>query len=146
MSEKVLEKYDYLIAEASLEEDFKNMECWKKLCTEIEIYTHCSYDPNEEFYPACKWGFIDCRHCQFVKPTVLKEINTFADELRTAGYFVYRNIRWWLIVSKIRSIAQCISQAFPLFMNAGIRGLVFGYSIDEIKEWIKKSEQDGLKE
>ncbi len=144
-SEKVLEKYDYLIIEAYLDEDFRKMECWKKLCTEIEIYEHCSCKLDEP-PPDCDYFLIDCRHCSFVKSNILKEIDTFADELRATGYFVYKNIRWWLIVSKIQSIARCISQSLMNNRNAGIRGLVFGYPIDEIKDFIRKNKQDGLKE
>jgi len=145
MSEEVLEKYDYLMVEGNLKEDFKKMERWEKLCTEIEIYEHCSH--NLDGYPTCTYLIDDCSHCSFANLNILKEIDAFANELRTTGYFVYKNFRWWLIVSKIQSIARCISHPSMNNRNdAGIRGLVFGYSIDKIKDWIKETNQDGLKE
>ncbi len=144
MSKEVLEKYDYLIAEVGLDKYFKDMEKWKKPCTEIEIYKHCDSEYLEEHFLNC--NFTDCKDCPGVKLSILKEIDAFADELRAIGYFVYKNINYWLIVSKIQSIAQVISQLPMSTGNAGMRGIAFGYSIKKIKNWIKKLNKDGLKE
>ena len=63
-----------------------------------------------------------------------------------SNYFVFKNKRWDLIVSKIKSIAYWISQMVPPWKNAGIRGLVFGSKIEDIKAFIKKYREDEIKE
>ena len=79
------------------------------------------------FHPYCYR-----RDCKYVDPEVLKEIESFMKELEACGYFVFRNKRWDLLVSKIKSIAHWASIAVPPWKNAGIRGLIFGYLLFKI--------------
>ena len=134
------------MAEADIPKYFEAMENWEKPCTEIEIYAHCKFPKDKEWPSDCINWEIDCRDCKYVDSEVLKEIESFMKELEACGYFVFRNKRWDLLVSKIKSIAYWASIAVPPWKNAGIRGLIFGYPLQNIKDYIKRTGEDEIKE
>lgn len=145
---EILKKYEYLLLDITenLYEYFKAIDCWEKACIEIEIYEHCGLDIKKKLPNYCKYGELDCVFCPLAKFDVIDDIENFSNELKKAGYFVFMS-RWCnLIISKIKSIAYHISHTVPWFENGGIRGLAFGYSIKEIKEFIDRTGQDEIKE
>jgi len=142
---QVLERYKHLIAEFNVVSYFEAMERWEKPCTEIEIYAHCKFPVNLPLPRKCREWLIDCKDCEYVDFKVLNEIEAFARELKACGYFVFRNKHWDLLVSKVKSIAYWASQAIPPWRNAGIRGLLFGYTLSDIKEYIERTNEDEIK-
>ena len=146
----VLKKYNHLLTEYidgpdGLFEKFNKLNNWKSICIEIEIFEHCNHDPDNKLPDYCFYGKLDCRFCPYGKSEVLDEIRKFKIEIEDMGFFVYKN-RWWhLSVSKFKSVAKHISNSIPWMNNAGIRGLVFGYSIKEIKDFIFLTGQDEMK-
>ena len=142
----ILNKYSHLIAESlvDVKKYFELMEKWEKPCTEIEICAHCRYPEREELFFECKEWLIDCQDCPYSDPHTLEEIKSFQEQLKKCGYYVYRNKRWDLSVSKIRSIAYWCSVITPPWRNAGIRGLFFGYSLEDIKDYIERTGEDEI--
>jgi len=135
-TEKILRKYSGLFAEVAenVYQYFESMEADEKPCVEIEIYNK-------------------------PRKTVLK----FKSDLESLGFFVFRRDEMIvrkdsvgkdrmrhtlsLQVSKIKSISYWLNRMAKdgFWKNAGAVGILFGYPLKDVIEYVKRTGEDEIK-
>ena len=72
------------------------------------------------------------------------EIMELKAGLEELGYFCFPSPRFDLCVSRLRSVAYWLSKAVPPYKNAGVRGLLLGYSFKEVVEYVERTREDEI--
>lgn len=121
-----LKKYSHLFAETyeALSNYFNRMENFEQFAVEIEIYVK----PGE-------------LHLTYIRTENL--IRDFEKELKQLGYYSSilksGNAIVGLAVSKYALLSDILGESLPPNENVIIRGLLFGYSPKEIKDYMGRT-------
>ena len=129
------------------------MEDKRKPATEIEIYAHCKYTEQtgkEESYKFVREHCreIGCANCNYSDKVILDKIFQLKKDIESFGYYTdlrspFVSFHYDLYATKIKELIEIIKKVpdihvFPA--HAGIRGLIFGYSLEEIAEFMERNE------
>lgn len=127
---QVLEEYSDMFAEfpKSIFEYFEALEKDEKPAVHIEIYFEKKIVGNQlKTFP------IDSKRHQ-----------EFKNSLQKLGFYVFQSRGWNISISKIPSVAYWLSKmdGEGFYKNSGSVGLLLGYPLKEVLDYIKRTREE----